>query len=251
MMAAWMAPGVAGTTRVCVYDRAGRGWSESARRPQTGERVATDLHTLLHNAGEHGSFVLAGHSAGGIYVLNFAKLYPSDVAGVVLLDSMHPEQYQRMPSWPGFYNMFRRASAVMPVLARIGIGRLTYDSQFTDIPEPQRTQERELIATPRHNRGVRDEFHMIRIAMRQADELNTLGSTPLMVVTAKRGQDEAWGPMQDNFVTLSSNSSHRFLPDATHSMVVEDQNAARQAGQAILAVVTAIRTGTPLDTHGQ
>ncbi len=37
--------------------------------------------------------MLAGHSAGGIYVLNYARLYPTEVAGVVLLDSMHPEQY--------------------------------------------------------------------------------------------------------------------------------------------------------------
>ena len=87
---AWIAPDVATTTRVCVYDRAGRGWSESAGRPQDGVEVATDLHTLLERAGERGPFVLAGHSAGGIYVLNFAHLYPEQVAGVVLLDSMHP-----------------------------------------------------------------------------------------------------------------------------------------------------------------
>ena len=72
--------------------------------------------------------MLAGHSAGGIYALNFARLFPEDVAGVVLLDSMHPEQYERMPSWPGFYEMFRRASAVMPSLSRLGVGRLVYDT---------------------------------------------------------------------------------------------------------------------------
>ena len=44
---AWIAPDVATTTRVCVYDRAGRGWSESAGHPQDGVEVATDLHTLL------------------------------------------------------------------------------------------------------------------------------------------------------------------------------------------------------------
>ena len=88
------------TTRVCVYDRAGRGWSESAGRPQDGVEIATDLHTLLERAGERGPFVLAGHSAGGIYVLNFAHLYPKQVAGVVLLDSMHPEQYTKIAGWP-------------------------------------------------------------------------------------------------------------------------------------------------------
>ena len=121
---AWIAPDVATTTRVCVYDRAGRGWSESAGRPQDGVEVATDLHTLLERAGERGPFVLAGHSAGGIYVLNFAHLYPEQVAGVVLLDSMHPEQYTKIAGWPAFYEMFRRASAVLPSLSRFGIGHV-------------------------------------------------------------------------------------------------------------------------------
>ena len=50
MMAAWIAPDVAPATRVCVYDRAGRGCSESAPHPLDGEQVATDLHTLLSQA---------------------------------------------------------------------------------------------------------------------------------------------------------------------------------------------------------
>ena len=121
---AWIAPDVAATTRVCVYDRAGRGWSESAGTPQDGVQVATDLHTLLDRAGEQGPYVLAGHSAGGLYVLNFAQLYPDQVAGVALLDSMSPQQYTAIDGWPGFYEMFRRASAVhavaVPVRPRPG-----------------------------------------------------------------------------------------------------------------------------------
>ena len=44
----WIAPAVARDTRVCVYDRAGRGWSDPADTPQDGAQIATDLHTLLH-----------------------------------------------------------------------------------------------------------------------------------------------------------------------------------------------------------
>ena len=67
--------------------------------------------------------MLAGHSAGGLYVLNFARLYPDQVAGVVLLDSMSPQQYTKIDGWPTFYEMFRRASAVLPSLSRFGLGR--------------------------------------------------------------------------------------------------------------------------------
>jgi pimeloyl-ACP methyl ester carboxylesterase len=246
MMAAWIAPDVAPVTRVCVYDRAGRGWSESADQPQDGLQVATDLHTLLSRAGEPGPYLLAGHSAGGIYVLDFAKAFPDDVAGVVLLDSMHPEQYERMASWPGFYEMFRRASAVMPSLARLGVGRLVYGAQYGDLPSPQRDQERAFLATPRHNRSVRDEFHMLRTAMDQAAELPSLGDVPLAVVTARSGADADWFPMQDDLAALSTNSVHRFLDHATHAMVVEDEATAHQSSRAILDVVSSVRTGSPI-----
>ena len=76
MMRAWIQPDVAQDTRVCVYDRAGRGWSDPSKDPQDGVAVASDLHTLLNRSGEKGPFVLAGHSAGGAYVLNFANLFP-------------------------------------------------------------------------------------------------------------------------------------------------------------------------------
>jgi hypothetical protein len=72
----WIAPAIAADTRVCVYDRAGRGWSEPASLPQDGVDVATDLHTLLNRAHETGPFVLVGHSSGAQYVRIFAGRYP-------------------------------------------------------------------------------------------------------------------------------------------------------------------------------
>src|SRR5205085_2080250 len=105
-----------------------------------------------------GPYVFAGHSAGGIYVLNFAHLYPDQVAGVVLLDSMHPEQYAKIGGWPAFYELFRRASAVLPSLSRLGLGRIMYRGSYSDLPARARDEERAFLATPRHNRSVRDEF---------------------------------------------------------------------------------------------
>jgi hypothetical protein len=76
----WIAPAVARDTRVCVYDRAGRGWSEPADTAQDGAQIATDLHTLLQRGGVPGPYVLAGHSFGGLYVLTFAARYPDEEA---------------------------------------------------------------------------------------------------------------------------------------------------------------------------
>ncbi len=243
---AWIAADVATTTRVCVYDRAGRGWSESAPAPQDGIQTATDLHTLLERAGEPGPYVLAGHSAGGIYVLNFAHLYPQQVAGMVLLDSMHPEQYTKIASWPAFYEMFRRASAVLPSLSRLGVARAYNQGAYSELPEPARDEQRAFWSTPRHNRSVRDEFSEIRTAMTQAQSLTSLGDRPLVVITAEQEAPGGWMAAQDQLAALSTNSDHRVLPAATHSSLTENENNAAQSSRAILAVVDAVRTGAPV-----
>lgn len=80
-------PDIGQTTRVCAYDRAGMGWSESGPQPRTPEQIARELHTLLANAGIDGPFVLVGHSLGGKNVRLFARYYPEQVAGMVLVDT--------------------------------------------------------------------------------------------------------------------------------------------------------------------
>ena len=242
---AWIAPAVANTTRVCVYDRAGRGWSE-ASEPKDGVQTATDLHTLLQRAGEQGPFVLAGHSAGGIYVLNFARRYPDEVAGVVLLDSMHPEQYTRISGWPTFYEAFRRYTGVLPPLARLGFGRILYRDAYAGLPAQSRDEERAFLATPRDSRSIRDEFSKLRTAMKQAGALHTLGDKPLMVLTARKDAQGGWAAAQNDLARLSTNSKHRVLDNATHSMMTEDRATAEKSSQAIREVVDAVRTGQPL-----
>jgi len=243
---AWIAPAVATTTRVCVYDRAGRGWSESAGYPQNSVDVATDLRTLLHRAGEHGPFVFAGHSAGGIYVMNFARFYPHDVAGVVLLDSMSPDQYTKIASWPAFYETFRRATGVLPSLSRLGVGRVIYGSAYRGLPAPARDEERSFLATPRDARSLRDEFSQLRAAMTEARSLTTLGDRPLVVVTAEQGAAGGWMTAQNELAALSTNSDHQLFPDATHSMLTEDEHTAAQSSHAIDEVVNAVRNKTSL-----
>ena len=247
MMRGWIQPNVSQDARVCSYDRAGRGWSEPAEGPQDGIAIATDLHTLLDRSGENGPFVLAGHSAGGAYVLNFANLYPDDVAGVVLLDSMHPEQRARLEGWETFYQTFRRASALFPSLSRFGLGRLIYFNYAAGLPTEARGEERAFWPTARHLRSHRDEFSELPTALQQAGDLETLGDKPLVVVTAGKGAKASWQPLQDELPALSSNSLHRNITDATHTMLTEDEAAAEMSSQAIRDVLMSVRTDTELE----
>lgn len=84
-------------TRICTYDRAGYAWSDPGPAPRTFDQINLELHEALAKLGEHGPFVLVGHSFGGPIVRNFARLYPDQVAGIVFLDAVSEDQ--RFEMW--------------------------------------------------------------------------------------------------------------------------------------------------------
>jgi pimeloyl-ACP methyl ester carboxylesterase len=79
----------------------------------TADEIVADLHGLLHAAFIRRPYVLVAHSIGGIYTRKYAALYPAEVAGVLLLDSAHEEQFARAaqisPEWA------KRISSQFPV----------------------------------------------------------------------------------------------------------------------------------------
>jgi pimeloyl-ACP methyl ester carboxylesterase len=242
----WIAPAVARDSRVCSYDRAGRAWSESASGPQDGVALANDLRVLLEHAHVPGPYVLVGHSFGGLYALNFAARYPKQVAGVVLLDATHPEMFTRLRTYPTFYEGFRRVQAVFPSLARLGVARLANHSGFAGLPPRAQSEERALWSTARQARSQHDEWAEAPEVMRQARSLRTLGASPLIVITAGRGAQDGWIPLQDDLATLSTNSVHRVLPRAEHQSLTQDEHDAAQSSRAIHEVIESARSGKPL-----
>jgi len=86
-------PALARITRVCSYDRAGFGWSDAGPFPRTAGRIADELRRLLARAAVEPPFVLVGHSFGGLVVRVFTARHPRDVAGLVLVDPAHPEDW--------------------------------------------------------------------------------------------------------------------------------------------------------------
>ena len=220
-----IAPAVAGNTRVCVYDRAGRGWSESAQTAPHGTQIATDLHTLLQRAQVPGPYVLAGHSFGGLYVQTFAALYPTEVAGMVLIDSTRRDA--EAPAYAVRPSAVDRVFALVSASAQLGLGRL-------------------FGATARDFLSTIHEYADVADSVKQAASLTDFGSKPLFVLTAGSGSDASWFETQDLLARLSTNSAHRVVEGASHQGLVADREGAAATTQAILDVVSAVRSGAPL-----
>ena len=241
---AWarIAPLVSGTTRVCTYDRAGQGWSEDASERPDGMAAASDLHTLLSRAGEHGPYVLVGHSIGGDYAMTYADRYPEQVAGMVLLDTTTPYQTAGGMTNAGSLNPF----ALLPSVARLGVGRLFPPSTWSAFPDPEASRYAALATSPRGLGNFANEAATVPALLGQARILSSLGSTPLVVLTAEgHASDAGWNAAQDRMAALSSNSSHR-QADVGHGGLLDEAAGAQQSTSAIDDVVRAVRGGMPL-----
>jgi pimeloyl-ACP methyl ester carboxylesterase len=239
---AWVQSAVAQQSRVCAFDRAGQGWSEKAPGRQDGHQLAADLHGLLSAARVPGPYVLAGHSVGGTYALAYAMDYPQETAGVALIDSASPHQFD-LPTYPGFYSMWRRGSALLPSLARAGIARLTSGLGLGGLPSGARREARAFSSSPRELRANRDEFAELPTIFDQAKALGTLGSKPLFVLTADLGQQSGWFALQNKLATLSTNSLHQTTRGATHAALLDDQSISAATRRAIGDVIRAARSG--------
>jgi pimeloyl-ACP methyl ester carboxylesterase len=227
---AWerIAPTVAQSTTVCAYDRAGHNRSDEAPRPQDGIAVAKDLHDLLANAGIGGPYVMAGHSSGGPYTLDYFASYPDDVLGMALLDAQPPDAFTALPEYPAFYQSYALLAGIAPSLARVGLLGPVLGVSGGE-------------ATAAAARGGRDEVRALPAVLDQAAAVTSIGDRPLIVISAAPGDQPGWMEAQGRLAGLSTNGVQRVL-EATHESVILGDDAPASA-QAILDVLTAVREG--------
>jgi pimeloyl-ACP methyl ester carboxylesterase len=184
----WMKvqPQIGQSTRVCAYDRAGMGWSEPGPLPRAPDRIVAELHTLLANAGVPGPYVLVGHSIGGKYVRLYARTYPQEVVGMVLVDSRHEHVDAAMS--PAMHaddsNNARTQQRVVWVLGRLGIIRMTAPGP-ADTPIDTRRMVDVLTSRPQALATQADEFAHQTDADAALAAAPPLGALPLVVLSSE------------------------------------------------------------------
>ncbi len=218
-----LAPELATSATVFVYDRPGYGGHfladptlDSDRDGQrTGAEVAESLHGLLAVAGLQGPYILAGHSIGGLYVQSFAKLYPDETAGLVLIDSRPPAFSDRC--------------------LETGAGNCTLPAAMRLLLEPH----------------IRAEYDGGEATMSFVRDPAELGDLPITVLAAMRpgpgasaGSQQLWLEEQRAFADRALNARYVEVPDASHYIHRQRQDLVLSEIRALIDRIAVLPPGS-------
>jgi pimeloyl-ACP methyl ester carboxylesterase len=252
-------PEISKFTHVCSYDRAGFGWSDAPNEPRSSSNIANELDRLLTRASVPGPYVLVGHDFGTLDLRVFATRHRQQVAGMVLVDSVHPDMHHRPPfnvaapsTIASIYYRFMPWSVLLGVPRILGWCRQNFTfpnqpKQWADLVPEATAQYCRLRSLRAEQAQVTDEDgsfpattgpfgDMPLIVLSHDPAVNDFGGffSPADLVKAER----VWMEMQGELRTLSSKSKwivakgsphwiqiHR--PELVAAEVQEIVNAAR------------------------
>jgi pimeloyl-ACP methyl ester carboxylesterase len=246
-------PVVAQRAQVCVYDRAGLGWSDPSPRPRTPTVMAEELATLLARAGIGGPYVLVGHSLGGPIIRQFALAHPQDVVGMVLVDSASEGQVARFPA------PIRAAGGQMLPLQLMNLaasaGVLALNPAL--LPAPAQLPAETAAAVQALIASSGKIISTLRAEMMGAIEdatppLTSLGEIPLVVLRHDRVDlpargavtpeviqeyEATWAQMQDELAALSPQGRVVVAEDSGHDIHLERPDLVVAAIHEVLSAI--------------
>lgn len=206
---------------VCAYDRAGYGWSDMGPLPRTTAHISGELHSLLHAADLSPPYILVGHSFGGYSIQHFARTYSDEVAGLVFVDSSHPEQVERLPKAER-----KRRTVTVPGARSVYVMRQM--RLHPNYPKGQETLAMELLRSWKSAKTIREEMQGFPISARQVRQAGALPDVPIVVLTRGRrvwpytehgdALEATWMTLQDELAHLLPGAVHLIAEDAGHSI---------------------------------
>lgn len=202
---------ISSLTRAVAYDRAGYGQSEPSHQSRDGLQIVLELRSMLQTEGIAPPYVLVGHSLGGTIMKLFAKTYPDEVAGVVLVDARHAEFTQRC--------------------RQLGVPRLLYNPPEALLAMLSPTARAELSAAP--------------LTLKQTRRAGPFPPVPLIVLTQRNASShwpgrigKVWAASQRNLAKMSKLGRIKLLDGTGHNVHKDRPDV---VVQAVVSVVEAAR----------
>jgi pimeloyl-ACP methyl ester carboxylesterase len=229
-------PEVARFTRACAYDRAGYAWSDPGPLPRDARNIVIELEQLLGYGSVAAPYVLVGHSLGGLIVQHFARRNPQRIAGLVLVDATHEDQFRRLEE------------LVMPSGKARRSTRLTMRDSYNipeGLPEDARRMAAAFVVRAKSIIVVQSELNFLRGTARAAPAVpEDFPDVPLVVIshreipTAEPARErrlaEAWMEMQLDLAALTRRSSHVIAGTEDHYVHVREPETVIDAVRSVV-----------------
>ncbi|MBD2198417.1 MULTISPECIES: alpha/beta fold hydrolase [Calothrix] len=222
-------PEIAKLTKVCIYDRAGYGWSDHSPYPRTSQQIVTELDCLLTQAGIEPPYILVGNSFGSYNVRLYAKRFPHKVIGMVLTDGLHETAMLKMPIPLQCLKYFFLSGFVMSFLGSVlGIVRLlkligTFElikRELGKFPKKTLKSVKRSFCRPKHWITMSREILNLDNSSRQVMSANDFGELPIVNIKANtffhpsfwtlllpsKAANDLRDKMHDELMNLSTNS---------------------------------------------
>jgi pimeloyl-ACP methyl ester carboxylesterase len=225
---------VAEMTTSVLYDRAGTGWSENVQLPRSADAVIDELRAALRALEVPAPYLLVGHSLGALYVQRFAQRFPSETAGLLLLDPAHEDWDLYMPEHLKIANN-QPADSEMPELPEgfVAECRAILADTFREFPEPVRAMLVDKHLSPERlptgfregtnvlalfeelrSGGPRPNVPLIILSGTAIDRAQTLFASETQLREQIDGSQRLYHAM-----IATAGGEHRILDDASHPTI--------------------------------
>jgi len=246
---------LATVTTVCWYDRAGSGWSELGPYPRDSASQARDLHALLGAAGVPPPYVLVGESSAALDARVYTGLYPSEVAGLVVVNWADPglfldprsnngKRAERVPQW-----VYRSQDSIAQLFNLVGLYRLHPVRPAPAPPLGLTAAEWNTIWFLTHSSkaisALMQDIASWRLSSAEARAAGSLGDRPMVVlsaasITAPPEFLEAWTKMQSDLARLSTRGRQVAVGGGAGDLLYDAPDAIAGAARQVVADVRSL-----------
>ncbi len=249
---------LAQVARVCIYDRAGYGWSDHSPHPRTSHQMVKELDNLLTKAGIEPPYIFVGDSYGSYNVRLYAHLFPQKVVGIVLTDALHETGMLKMSVPLQALKLFFLSGFVMSTIgSTLGIIRLLevggvfelIKPQLRNCPPDSLAKVKRSFCRPKHWITMSREIINLDTSSRQVSKVRHLGTMPIVNIKSStffkpsfwtiflplQGANQLRNKMHKELGKLSTNCQQVDASKSSHFVWVDEPEIIVNAVMAIVA----------------
>jgi len=182
---------IAKMTKVCIYDRAGYGWSDSGPKNRSSKQIVQELDAMLVKAGIAPPYILVGNSFGSYNVRLYASQFPEKVVGIVLTDGLHEAAMLNMSLNLRLLQLFFMSGFAMSMLgSTLGLIRLLgmvgmfefIKKELGQFPSATRQKIKRSFYQSQHWITMWREMWNLEASAKQVHQVSNLGDIPIVSI---------------------------------------------------------------------